>query len=351
MTTIVPDPALFAGAVSFSQEADTGLRPWRLPVEDASLFPSPDDGLFGRAGCPSGVRLRFATDSPTVRIKLRPVHPEEVTDSDPFVVDLTSGGELIDSQRVVGGEYVADLGRGTPASVTEIGDGIYEVWLSPFFATVVEAIEIEDGARFGVPADDRPRWVAYGSSITMCRQAHSPARTWPATAARALDLNLTSLGFGGQCHLDPMVGRVIRDLPADVITLKLGINVYGAASLNARSYPGAVIGLLATIRDRHPLTPIGVITSIASPPREQVANAVGCTLEEYRGMTRDAVARLQAAGDRHLHLFEGADLFADSDAHLLPDNLHPNGDGYELMGRRAADAVLPQLLADVPRRR
>ena len=351
MITIAPHPALFAGAVSFSQESGTGLRPWRLPVEDASLFPSPDDGLFGRAGCPSGVRLRFATDSPTVRIGLRPARPHDVTDSDPFVVDLTSGGELIDSQRVVGNEYVADLPRVSPAAATETGEGVYEVWLSQYQATIVDAIQIEDGARFAVPVDDRPRWVAYGSSITMCRQAHSPARTWPATAARALDLNLTSLGFGGQCHLDPMVGRVIRDLPADVITLKLGINVYGAASLNARSYPGAVIGLLATIRDRHPLTPIGVITSIASPPREQVANAVGCTLEEYRGMTRDAVARLQAAGDRHLHLFEGADLFADSDAHLLPDNLHPNGDGYELMGRRAADAVLPQLLADVPRRR
>ncbi len=346
MTTIVPHSALFDGAVSFSREADGGMRPWRLPVEDASLFPSPDDGLFGRAGCPAGVRLRFATDSPSVRIGLRPVRPQEVTDSDHFVVDLTSGGQLVDSQRVLGSEYVADLARVTPASITEAGMGVYEVWLSQYHPTVVEAIQIEDGARFAVPVDNQPRWVAYGSSITMCRQAHSPARTWPATVARALDLNLTSLGFGGQCHLDPMVGRVIRDLPADVMTLKLGINVYGGATLGARTYPAGVIGLIATIRDGHPRTPIGVITSIASPPRERIANAVGCTLEDYRAMTRDAVTRLQAAGDRHLHLFEGTDLFAAADAHLLPDDLHPDGDGYELLGQRAAKLVLPRLLAD-----
>ena len=43
---------------------------------------------------------------------------------------------------------------------------------------------------------------------------------------------------------------------------------------------------------------------------------------------------------------EGTDLFAESDAHLLPDDLHPNGEGYELMGLRAADLVLPRLLAN-----
>ena len=346
MATIHAHPALFAGAVSLSRESGGGLMPWRLPVERASLFASPDDALMGRAGCPSGVRLRFATDSPTVRVRLRALRPDEITEGDPLVVDLTSGGELLDSRRVVGGEYAVDLACFAPASVTETGEGVYEVWLSQFHATIVEAIEIADDATFGVPPDDRPRWVAYGSSITMCRQAHSPARTWPATAARKLDLNLTSLGFGGQCHLEPMVGRVIRDLPADVLTLKLGINVYGGATLNARTYPAAVIGFVATIRDGHSRTPIGVITSISSPPRERVANGGGCTLEDYREMTRDAVGRLQAAGDEHLHLFEGTDLFAESDAHLLPDDLHPNGEGYELMGLRAADLVLPRLLAN-----
>ena len=33
--------------------------------------------------------------------------------------------------------------------------------------------------------------------------------------ARTHNLDLTCLGYGGQCHLDPIVASMIRDLPAD----------------------------------------------------------------------------------------------------------------------------------------
>ena len=301
---------------------------------------------MSRAGCPSGVRLRFATTSPWVTVRMRPCNPDEIAPADRFVADLTADGVLLDSREVTDGRYRVDLEPAGGSAATATGVPVYEIWLSPYHATVIDSVEVEDGSVFGIPSDDRTRWITYGSSITMCRQAYSPARTWPATAARRLVLNLTSLGFGGQCHLDPMVARVMRDLPADVITLKLGINIYGGATLGARTYPAAVIGFVRTIRDGHPRTPIGVITAIPSPPREREPNAAGCTLEDYRAMTRDAVARLQAAGDDRLRLFEGTELFGEEDAHLLPDDLHPNGEGYELMGVRAAERVLPRLLRD-----
>ncbi len=343
MTRIRIHPALVQGAVSFTRPADAALRPWRLPADELSLFPSPDDGLVMRAGCPSGVRLRFATTSPWVEARLRPSDPAGVSDEEPFVVDLTSAGIVVESRRVENGAMRLALEPSTDCESTDEGLPIYEIWLNQARGTLLESVEIEDGSAFDIPADIRPRWLAYGSSITMCRTAYSPARTWPATAARRLNLNLTNLGFGGQCHLDPMVGRVIRNLPADVITVKLGINVYGGASLGPRTYQPAVIGLISTIRDGHSRTPIGVITSIVSPSRERVPNAVGCTLEDYRAMTREAVLRLQEHGDEHLLLFEGSELFCEDDAHLLPDGLHPSGAGYELMGNRAAELVLPRL--------
>ncbi|MFW6291956.1 MAG: GDSL-type esterase/lipase family protein [Spirochaetota bacterium] len=340
MTTIRAHATLFEGAVSFD-ESPAGIAPVRLPVERASLYPSPDDRLMGRARSASGARLRFATDSRRIELAVEPA----ATDDEPRIVDLTIDGEPIASQPIASGSPSVSFeppdGGGQPGSDLPV----YELWLHQFHPVRVASIAIDDGATFAVPADRRPRWVTYGSSITMCRTATSPARTWPAVAARAHGLNLTSLGFGGECHLDPMVARVARDLPADIITLKLGINVYGGASLNARSYPGAVIGLVSIIRERHPTTPIGVITSIVSPERETTANAVGCTLEDYREMTRDATRRLQRSGDERLTLFEGTDLFGESDAHLLPDGLHPNGEGYELIGRRVAERVLPELLA------
>ena len=30
---------------------------------------------------------------------------------------------------------------------------------------------------------------------------------------------------------------------------------------------------------------------------------------------------------------DGLELFGEADEHLLPDLLHPNGEGYELMGK------------------
>ncbi|TVQ26850.1 MAG: GDSL family lipase [Spirochaetaceae bacterium] len=342
MTTIVAGEVLFQGAVSFDRTAE-GLAPVRLPVAQAGLFPSPDDMLMQRAWSPSGVRLRFATDSSRLRVSIVPAD----TGEEQCIFDLSCGARILDSRTVAPGSDQVDF-RLDPSSGNASASGndlpVYEIWLHQWHPTRVSSLQIDDGARFALPPDDRPRWVAYGSSISMCRTAASPARTWPAVAAREHGLALTSLGFGGQCHLDPLVGMVLRDLPADLMTLKLGINVYGGGSLNVRSYPAAVIGLVRIIRERHPRIPIGVITSIISPDRERTPNAVGCTLEDYRAMTRDAVERLRRAGDETLLLFEGTDLFGEADAQLLPDGLHPNPEGYELIGKRVAELVLPALI-------
>ena len=92
-----------------------------------------------------------------------------------------------------------------------------ELWLPQFGSFQLRNLEIDDGATLQPFADARPQWVTYGSSITQCRTAASPTQTWPAIVARQHGLNLTCLGYGGQCHLDAMVARMIRDLPADYI--------------------------------------------------------------------------------------------------------------------------------------
>ena len=87
-----------------------------------------------------------------------------------------------------------------------------ELWL-PHRATVtILSLEVAAGAVVAPVKDLRPRWITHGSSITHCAEAHSPARTWPATAARLADVRLYSLGFGGQCHFDQAVARVITIL-------------------------------------------------------------------------------------------------------------------------------------------
>jgi hypothetical protein len=37
-----------------------------------------------------------------------------------------------------------------------------------------------------------------------------------------------------------------------------------------------------------------------------------------------------------LHYLSGLELFSEADASMMPDLLHPDGDGYELLGQRFA---------------
>ena len=207
------------------------------------------------------------------------------------------------------------------------------MWLPHFAPVRVRGLELDDGASAEPAGDGGPRWLTYGSSITHCRSAPGPSKTWPAIVARARGLDLTCLGYGGNCHLEPMVARIMRDLPADYLSMKVGINVYGASSLSHRTFRAAVVGFARTLRDGHPDTPLVVASPIASPPRERVPNAVGFTLEAMREEVAEAVESLRAHGDRNIHYVDGRRLFGDDLAHLLPDGLHPNAEGYQRLAR------------------
>jgi hypothetical protein len=325
----VQDSAFF-GHVSL-EKGDGWIRPWRLPFDELKLFPSPDDSLVGRAGTTAGVRLRLRTDAQQLGLKLLPFGEDRK-------FDLTIDNEMLRSAVL-------------PAKAEELvfddlpaDENVAEIWLPIAQPAAVSRILIDDNAECLPAEDNRPIWTAYGSSITHCGAAHSPSRTWPATAARARDLNLRCMGFGGNCHLEPMVARVIRDLPSDFISLKLGINVHGGGSLGPRTWRAAAVGLVKIIREEQPETPIAVVSSIPSPPREHKKNAVGFTLQKMREELHDAVQRLMDCGDRNIHWFEGPKLFTpDLVEEHLPDELHPDGDGYEQLGRNFATQVLDTL--------
>jgi hypothetical protein len=319
---------LFEGAVSF-ETGDGWIKPWRLPVGQLRLF-TPDDALPPRGEKPAGVRLRFHSDSRRVALGVAPA-------GETRQFDLTIGGELVRSLALEAGaeQVVFD---GLPA-----GGNLIEVWVEHRLPIALRWLGIEDGRVLAEVEDARPRWVTYGSSITFCGEAHSPARTWPAIVARRCGLNLTCLGYGGNCHIEPMVAMMIRDLPADFISLKIGINIVGG-SLSPRTFQPGVIGFVRIIRDGHPEVPIALISPIISPPRERRPGQTGLTLTMVREQVRDAVDRLRACGDGSIHYFDGRDLLGQDQApDYLPDDLHPNADGYEVLARNFAEKVIPEI--------
>ncbi len=332
MTHIPVPPELIEGAVSL-ERVDGGLRPWRIPHEERGLF-YPEDGIQGKAQAPAGVRLRFRTSASRIELGIAPGATERL-------FDLVTGDTVL---------RTAVLHPGQERAVFDGLAGeerVCEIWLPTHVPVTVRSLSVDtDAAPQAVP-DRRLRWVAYGSSITHCEAPNSPARTWPALVARRCNLHLTCLGFGGNCMLEPLAGLLVRDLDADVITLKLGINVHGQSTLSARTYQPALIGLVRIIREKHRNTPIGVITPIICPKRESTRNQVQRTLEDYRRDTFAAVQRLCEHGDRHLHFFDGRELLGSGETHHLHDGLHPDGDGYELIGERATRMVFPALMDDM----
>ena len=136
-----------------------------------------------------------------------------------------------------------------------------------------------------------------------------------------------------------MIARMMRELPADFLSMKVGINIYGSDSLSPRTFQAAIIGFVHIVREKHPDTPFVVISPIFSPPRETTLNAVGFTLADMREEVAEAVQVMKSRGDCNLHYVNGLELFGADLAHLLPDDLHPDAEGYKIMGKNFAQKV------------
>ena len=285
---------------------DGRLVPRRLPA--AGLHPRLDDV----ARMPAGVRLEFETDARRL--------DWDVWIAGTGEVDVVVDNQLVSRSRTVGVDLPAGRKR-------------VRIWLPQSSHVSLGELGL-DGEM--TPLPEGPRWIVYGSSITQCRLAAGPSETWPALVATALGWSVRCLGFAGECHLDPVVARHIRDTEADVISLCVGVNIHGAASFSARSLGPALEGFVHTIRDGHPDTPILLTTPLHAPERENQPNALGLTLADVRAEVAAAAAGLPVV--------PGPAILGPADAGLLADGLHPGAEGYRLIAER----MRPHLAALLP---
>jgi lysophospholipase L1-like esterase len=315
---------------------------------------------------PSGARFEMVTDATTIELDAQltlvqlgsepgtPAGFDLVVDGELMAGESTRTGTLIVIDRHTGD---VDFQPGGPATIRfdglPAGEKLVELWLPN--AAAVHLLELRaDGDVRPPEASGVRRWVHYGSSISHCLEAERPTGVWPVVAARLAGVDLQSFAFAGQCQLDPFAARMVAQQPADLISLKLGINIVNADSMRERTFVPAVHGLLDQIRDRHPDVPLILVTPITCPVVEDHPGPTGVdaagqtsvtprppelaigslTLQRIRELEREVVAARRTAGDEHLHLLEGPELFGPDDVADLPDGLHPNAAGYQRMGER-----------------
>lgn len=331
-TSLLPDAAADAwrGVVDWERRADGRFRAWRLLPDQAERAHAPD--LVRHATMAAGVRAEVTTAADALTVELDLDHEGTAT------LDVVVDGDLLDRCRV-------EPGTSRVTVPLPPGEHHVELWLPQVGQSWLTAVDLSGPA----VAAARPatRWSTYGSSITQCSAASGPSRTWPAIVARTLGWDLSCFGFSGQCHLDAAAARTIASTPADVVSLCLGINVLGKATLSERTFPGTASAFVEQVRAAHPEATIVVVSPIASPDRESTPNEVGLTLVRMRTMLTDVVSVLSRTDDR-LFLVDGLDVLGVDEAHHLPDGLHPDAAGYELMGDRLA-ATLGGLHASTAR--
>jgi len=367
---------LVRGALEL-ERTEHGLLPHRLPARARAQC---TDGQLATAEAqPSGVRLVFRTratsvELDTLRTKLAyrgaPPRPDGL-------YDLRVDGRLTARASVSGGNVrTVDLADGSaetrPGPVgtvrfTGLPDRVkdVEIWLPHNEVTQLVALRTDAPVE---PGTDRGRkvWLHHGSSISQGSDAASPSTTWPALAASLGDVELINLGLSGSALLDAFTARALRDTPADLISVKIGINLVNTDLMRLRAFTSAVHGFLDTVREGHPDAPLLVVTPIVCPIHEDTPGpsapdignisagrlqfrAAGDPAERAAGkltlnVVRDELSRIvgqRAADDPHLHLLQGHELYGEADfAELpLPDQLHPDAATHCRIGERFAELV------------
>ncbi|MFJ1800625.1 GDSL-type esterase/lipase family protein [Streptomyces sp. NPDC088180] len=372
-TTTAISTDILRGALDL-ERTERGMLPHRLPARARRQIP--DDQLAMAASQPSGVRLAFRTRATAVELDVvatkrvypgapprpdgvyellvdgRPTARTSAPDGDTLTVDLASM-----TSRTRPGPVETLRFTGLPDEEKDV-----EIWLPHDETTLLVALRTDAPLRSPRPSG-RPVWLHHGSSISHGSNATVPTGTWPALAARLGEAELINLGFSGSALLDPFTARAMRDTPADLISVKIGINLVNADLMRLRAFGPAVHGFLDTIREGHPTAPLLVVSPICCPIHETTPGpcapdygamsegrlrfvAMGDPAESAAGkltltVIRDQLARIvaeRAATDPHLHYLDGLDLYGESDhAELpLPDDLHPDPATHRLIAERFA---------------
>ncbi|MEU0792344.1 SGNH/GDSL hydrolase family protein [Amycolatopsis sp. NPDC005961] len=327
------------------EDTPRGLVPHRLPARARAQ--NTDERLAMAEAQPAGVHLRFRTTARVIELETVPTkieYPGAPPRPD-GVYDLLVDGKLAAQATAPGGVRFADL----PGHDKDV-----EIWLPHNELTALVALRTDAPVS---PAGAAGRvWLHHGSSISQGSNALSPSTTWTALTAASAGVELVNLGFSGNAMLDPFVARAMRDTPADVVSVKIGINIVNADVMRPRAFGPAVHGFLDTIRDGHPSAPLLVVSPLYCPIHEQTPGpgdfdhaalasgivrfrATGVpgpdklTLEVIRASLAQIVAQRE---DPALHYLDGLSLYGPADyaEFPLPDELHPDAAAHRLIASR-----------------
>jgi lysophospholipase L1-like esterase len=290
----------------------------RVPSALRDELPS---DTWARLCMPSGVRIAFRTNSPTIGLRAE------------WLSSQVDRGGAIDIY--LNGQFYSQVGPvGVGAVEAVVYDGpernqSVELYMPTHAEIRFAGVGVTEKAEIKSPNSSiLPTVVFYGDSITHGSVTARPGTTYPARVARALGVDFVNLGVGGSARGEPAMAQIIGSLKADVVVLAYGVNSFGSSFEEPRAFDTTYDQFLGIVRASRPTVPIVFLTPFFHTREFEQTTSGGAKLEEYRRVIREVVYRRQSFGDFNLVLVDGHSVIGPGQGDLLADQVHPNDQGF-----------------------
>ncbi len=320
----LPEPPLRLYGLAVADGA--GRRFWRLPPHMLEKMPQYE--FLGRR-CAGG-RVRFATDSPRVLVRMTlDASREDIN----IPLSGSAGADVyLGSGRssVYLGYIAPDVHTAREITVEKVfkkGNDLETVTVNLPRNDLLLGLEIgvEEQAVFQEAPDYRTEEpvVFYGSSITEGGCAGRPGTSYVSILGRWLDADVRNFGFSGKARGEAEFARYIAALPA----MRLFVYDYDHNAPDVEHLRATHEAFFRIVREAWPELPI---VMLSRPDTDKSPADAAARREVIRRTCETA----RAAGDKQVWFADGGMFFGDEGrAECTIDGTHPNSLGFMRMAR------------------
>lgn len=315
----------------------------RLPAKPDWKLPEAVDQL---ANCTAGGQIRFETDATSLSVKVKlsgaaNMYHMPATGQCGFDCYIGSPGEqlyygtTVYDHKLTEYEAVIYKDMGQESRIITLNfplyQGVEEVWIG-----------LDREAQIAPPPtyEKSGKIIVYGTSITQGGCAARPGMAYTNILSRRINMEFLNLGFSGNGKGEPELAHILSEIP-DPACLILD---YEANCVSTELLQITLPEFISIYRDKHPLTPILVISRITHAKEKFQAQMAQDRADRKQIQIR-TVEQARELGDANIYFCDGSQLLGEDAHECTVDGSHPTDLGF----LRMADGLTPilqKILAD-----
>ncbi|MBX3254183.1 MAG: SGNH/GDSL hydrolase family protein [Chitinophagaceae bacterium] len=184
-------------------------------------------------------------------------------------------------------------------------------------------IGVEERATFSfLPKQKEKPVLVYGSSIAQGGCASRPGMAWTGILNRMLDRSVINLGFSGNGHLEKPVLELMNEIDASVYVLDCLPNLVDRSVFPPAEVKKLIINAVATLRHKHPQTPILLVEHATTLPYSNMDTSVFNRYGNVNIVFNEAFTAIQQQGFKHVYLLTAKEMALNTESTV--DGSHPN---------------------------